>query len=697
MRAILVSLIALAAAASPLQADSFEPNDTIAEAYGPLASGIVVESMISTEGDVDWYNFDADAGDLSITLTDIPAGTDYDVCLADQEGNFLVPCSDAEGNADERIDYLLLGRGRFWIRVRSASGYSAALAYRLTATFVTIVNPPSVALLSPDGGESWTAGTWQAVEWTAEDPEDGAALSIDLDLSLDDGGSWTPLAAGIANTGSWQWQVPESPTEAARLRVTARDSGGAAASDTSAAAFRILSAPGQGALALAGDASGPAGGIVLVPLTLANDHAVAELEARIALDPLEVAFLDASVSPRAGSMQLSVIQENASEWRLVLSGGGTASIAVGEGEIAALRLRVDHFADAGDTTALPLFGLEALDTGAVPMVLTATPGRVTVTEALVAEVHLSAPADLHADPGAPLEVPITLRSNLPLSRLEFSLQTDAEVLGAPSVIAGPSLSALAMEATDLGSGALRVVFAALGGAIAPPDTGILCVITFTAAQDPPRNAGILFGDLSALGPRGEVLSVTATGAQVTPVRILELTAREEEGGVRVAWRVADREAAIGYRVLRSETGAPGPVHAGLLDPSEISYLDGDVLPGARYRYWLEALGRDGTRELFGPSEVEIRAGGLRAGLPYPNPARSSVALDLRAFAGGGVRAAVVDPGGRVLREIAVAEGASTVQWDGRMAGGAEAPAGIYFLLVTQGSERVQRRVVKLGG
>ena len=698
MRATFLVLIACGIfAADPLLADTFEPNDTIAQAHGPLASGATVVSMISSESDIDWYMFDADVGDLTITLTGIPAGTDYDLCLADQNGNFLVPCSDAEENADERIDAQVSSRGRFWIRVRSASGFSLSVDYHLTATFITIVNPPVVAVVAPNGGERWTGGTSHAVQWTAEDLEEGTTLAIDIDWRADGGAAWSPLATGLANTGSWTWSVPDTPTANARVRVTARDSGGAAGADSSDAEFVIVPSQGHATLALARDAGSAAGSIVSVPLTLANDRAVTDLEGVIGFDPLRLTFLDASIGTRAASLSLTATPQDDEHVRVALSGVSPANIAAGSGMIAVLRFRVDHFAAAGDTASLPLSEAAAHDTGSIPMLLTTTAGLVTVSQALAAGVALSVPAGLALDVGLPLAVPISLSANVPLSRLEFTLHYQPEVLSLLLVTAGPASSGFTMETSPAGSAALRIVFTSAPGTPAGPDSGVVCTFAFSSALDPPHNASLIFTETLARGPRDEVVTVTATGAEVVPVALLDLAVNDEPAGARVRWQVADASMAIGYRVLRAGTGAAEPAHDGLLPATTTEFVDETAVPGERYRYWVEALGRDGSLTTFGPVEITLAARGLWAGLPYPNPARSGAALDVRAFAPGEVRATVTDVTGRIVREISGPVGASTLRWDGRTAAGAEAPAGVYFLVVTQGAERQWRRIVKLGG
>lgn len=86
--------------------------------------------------------------------------------------------------------------------------------------------PHTLALLSPAGGESWEAGSVQAIEWTAS-PEQGADPGeVDLEYSVDGGSTWEPIAAAVANDGYLAWVVPDTPGTNARVRVARRQRAG---------------------------------------------------------------------------------------------------------------------------------------------------------------------------------------------------------------------------------------------------------------------------------------------------------------------------------------------------------------------------------------------------------------------------------------------------------------------------------------
>ncbi|TLZ69936.1 MAG: winged helix-turn-helix transcriptional regulator [Methanobacteriota archaeon] len=113
-------------------------------------------------------------------------------------------------------------------------------------SFSTICSP-TVALLAPDGGEDWTGGSMHTIRWVTSDPDD-PTLTIDLSFSLDGGADGFsgviagPLVVTIGG-GSYAWTLPRADSSRVLVRITATDSAGNAASDTSAAVFTIDSTP----------------------------------------------------------------------------------------------------------------------------------------------------------------------------------------------------------------------------------------------------------------------------------------------------------------------------------------------------------------------------------------------------------------------------------------------------------------------
>ena len=107
---------------------------------------------------------------------------------------------------------------------------------------------PTVLLTRPNGGETFVVGTNEAINWNASD--NIGVVSVTLESSLDNGLNWDPLAAGLPNTGTYLWSVPNLTTTQALVRITAFDTQNQAV-DQSNAVFAISSNVDSGPTSLA--------------------------------------------------------------------------------------------------------------------------------------------------------------------------------------------------------------------------------------------------------------------------------------------------------------------------------------------------------------------------------------------------------------------------------------------------------------
>ncbi|MBI3328838.1 MAG: fibronectin type III domain-containing protein, partial [Nitrospinae bacterium] len=127
----------------------------------------------------------------------------------------------------------------YYYRVYSRD-VSRNLAISGTNTFWTTLTgniAPSVSLGRPNGGENWPVGSVQTITWSATD--DVAVTSVSLFYSTDGGLNWTAIATGIANSGSYAWTIPNTPSTTVRIGVVARDGAGMTGEDSSDGNFTI--------------------------------------------------------------------------------------------------------------------------------------------------------------------------------------------------------------------------------------------------------------------------------------------------------------------------------------------------------------------------------------------------------------------------------------------------------------------------
>jgi len=120
--------------------------------------------------------------------------------------------------------------------VRISDPSDTSLSDQSDALF-TIYPAPVLALLSPDGGEVWRAGSHQAIHWSSSGVD-----TIAITYSTNNGSSWITLAARyLAAVDSFSWTIPNTPSQLCRVRI--RDIRNNGVGDTSAAPFTITALP----------------------------------------------------------------------------------------------------------------------------------------------------------------------------------------------------------------------------------------------------------------------------------------------------------------------------------------------------------------------------------------------------------------------------------------------------------------------
>ncbi len=98
------------------------------------------------------------------------------------------------------------------------------------------VPPASITVTSPNGGETWPAGSSYNMTWTTT----GTIANVKIEYSTNNGTAWTTIIASTPNDGSHPWLVPNTPSAACLVRVS--DTSNAAIFDVSNAVFTITSA-----------------------------------------------------------------------------------------------------------------------------------------------------------------------------------------------------------------------------------------------------------------------------------------------------------------------------------------------------------------------------------------------------------------------------------------------------------------------
>jgi len=96
----------------------------------------------------------------------------------------------------------------------------------------TIAAQRTITVTSPNGGETWEGTTAHNITWTST----GSIANVKLEYSTNNGSSWNTIIASTANSGTYNWTVPNAPSAACLVRIT--DTAGPA-TDNSDALFTI--------------------------------------------------------------------------------------------------------------------------------------------------------------------------------------------------------------------------------------------------------------------------------------------------------------------------------------------------------------------------------------------------------------------------------------------------------------------------
>jgi Bacterial Ig-like domain (group 3)/FlgD Ig-like domain len=184
---------------------------------------------------------------------------------------------------------------------------------------------PDAAVTSPNGGEAWLAGSSHDITWSASD--DAGVSGVDLEYSIDNGGSWVSIASALSNSGSYTWSVPAVISTAALVRVTARDTYGNARQDASDADFTI-------------------GGATSTTLAI-------DVSPSVYLDPIQLTATVAAIAPAPGvpAGTVTFYDGATSIGAGTLNGSGVAVLSVSSLTVGVHTLKATYAAAGGYATS----------------------------------------------------------------------------------------------------------------------------------------------------------------------------------------------------------------------------------------------------------------------------------------------------------------------------------------------------------
>ncbi len=147
--------------------------------------------------------------------------------------------SSGSGSYSWAIDAGLPPASDYQIRITSNQNTS----YTVTSAAFALTLPPSITVISPNGGELWSPDSTQMIRWSYTGPV-GSTVKIEL---LKAGGVSSTLTAsapvGSNGSGSYNWTINASLTPASDYQIRVTSTSNAAVSDTSDANFSLTPVP----------------------------------------------------------------------------------------------------------------------------------------------------------------------------------------------------------------------------------------------------------------------------------------------------------------------------------------------------------------------------------------------------------------------------------------------------------------------
>ena len=107
-----------------------------------------------------------------------------------------------------------------------------------TTAGIPVSDAPTITLISPNGGETWSAGIQHTISWSST----GQFTNVKIDYSTDGGTSWQAVSASAPNTGSLIWVVPTTVSSQYKIHVAKSDD--AAVAGASNTVFSVVSPAG---------------------------------------------------------------------------------------------------------------------------------------------------------------------------------------------------------------------------------------------------------------------------------------------------------------------------------------------------------------------------------------------------------------------------------------------------------------------
>jgi hypothetical protein len=206
----------------------------------------IASATLTDDTDNDGVVNDGDTVTVSADVSDSESGvSSVEADVSDFGGPGALTLTDGDNDGVYDASFTVDGAtasadGDYAARITATDG--AGNTQQTDTNQLTLdTTAPSVTVGNPNGGETFQGGDTVTITWTADDATSGlTAAPITIEYSTDGGTTWSTIATGEADDGSYDWTVPNTATQDALVRVNATDRAGNVGSDASDNTFRIV-------------------------------------------------------------------------------------------------------------------------------------------------------------------------------------------------------------------------------------------------------------------------------------------------------------------------------------------------------------------------------------------------------------------------------------------------------------------------
>jgi hypothetical protein len=171
-------------------------------------------------------------------IGDFVGGPEAFASKLDTNGNFSWSMF-LGGGSDYGLGIAVDGAGNVLLAGKSPGTWGSPIrahTWDWDAFVAKIASDSTIAVTSPNGGESWAAGSVHNLIWKST----GTVANVKIEFTTNGGASWTTIVASAPNTGSHIWTVPNAPSVNCLVRIS--DAATASIFDVSNATFSIVAA-----------------------------------------------------------------------------------------------------------------------------------------------------------------------------------------------------------------------------------------------------------------------------------------------------------------------------------------------------------------------------------------------------------------------------------------------------------------------